>query len=941
MSGQGEVAMSVFGLLGEELRAALAERGFVAPTEPQHRAIPPIVDGHHTLVIAPTGSGKTETAMLPVLDGLVGRDERAGMGALYITPLRALNRDLDERLEWWGETLDLDIQVRHGDTGQYQRQRQAEDPPDVLVTTPETLQAMLTGKRLREALETVEYVVVDEIHELASSKRGAQLSVGLERLREVAGPCQRIGLSATVGDPESVANLLTGNRDVRIVSIDTASHLEVNVVVPEIEPKDAGLAAELATDPRTASHVRCLLELVDAHESTLIFVNTRQTAEALAARFNAVDANVEVHHGSLAKAARVDVETAFKQGEIDALLCTSSMELGIDIGHIDHVIQYQSPRAATRLVQRVGRAGHRIDETSHGTIVATRSDDVLESLAIVEAATSDDIEPAEVHRGSLDTVANQLAGIVMDEGEVSGARAYDIITRASPFAALDKQTVRDVIEELSRNRIIWLDREQDLLSKTGQTWQYFYANLSMIPDEATYFVVNIASGSRVGSLDERFVVNFAEPGEVFVQGGRMWRIAEVDTDDQTVRVSPVEDPGGEIPSWIGQEIPVPHPIAQRVGGYRSQIEAHLLAAEDSPREVLPTTDRVVFEQAVELYRKQIDGEMPVPTDRRIVVEGRDGSIVVNACLGHRANDTLARILAALLGQRTGSSVGVDVDPYRIDMEVPRRIRPGDVVEVLEETDPDHLQALIELSLKRSDALKFKLAQVATKFGALKEWEAESSGLPPARLLAALRDTPMYDEAVRAVCHEELDIERAGEVLDAIQTGEIEIITYAGRTPVGRAGRTRITELLAPEDADASVIRTVKKRLLEDRTRLLCLHCREWERVCEIRRVDEQPTCPTCGSTRIAAVSPWADETVAALEETDKTEEQERRTRRAFQAANLVQSHGKQAVIALAARGVGPEHAARVIAKLREDEDEFYRDLLEREREYARTRAFWD
>ncbi|ERH11663.1 MAG: Lhr-like helicase, partial [halophilic archaeon J07HB67] len=276
--------VDAFAALSEPVRAALSERGFTTPTEPQRRAIPRLVDGSNGLVVAPTGTGKTETAMLPVFSALAD-DPPEGMGALYVTPLRALNRDMRQRLEWWGETLDLDVQVRHGDTTDYQRQKQADDPPDVLVTTPETLQAMLTGSKLRAALADLSHLVIDEVHELAASKRGAQLTVALERLRELAGSYQRIGLSATVGEPEEVGKFLTGARGCEIVEIDAGSAVDFEVVSPEVTAADERLAGELATDADIASHVRLIRDVVAAHESTLIFVNTRQTAEALGSRF--------------------------------------------------------------------------------------------------------------------------------------------------------------------------------------------------------------------------------------------------------------------------------------------------------------------------------------------------------------------------------------------------------------------------------------------------------------------------------------------------------------------------------------------------------------------------------------------------------------------------------------------------------------------------------
>ncbi|MEM4780499.1 MAG: DEAD/DEAH box helicase, partial [Halalkalicoccus sp.] len=659
---------AAFTHLGSEVRAALSERGFSTPTAPQRAAIAPLSAGKNALVIAPTGTGKTETAMLPVFDAISQSDERFGLSALYITPLRALNRDMRERLEWWGERLDIEIAVRHGDTSDYQRQKQANDPPDVLVTTPETVQAMLTGSKLRKALSDLEHVVVDEVHELAASKRGAQLAIALERLVELAGDFQRIGLSATVGDPESVGAFLTGNRPCEICEVDTGSRLDLRVLTPEIEPGDEELASELVTDPETASHVRAITEIVASNESTLIFVNTRQTAEALGSRFNVLEANIGVHHGSLSKEARIEVEEAFKAGELDGLLCTSSMELGIDVGQVDHVVQYASPREVSRLLQRVGRAGHRSDRVSRGTVIATSPDDALEALAIVDRARRGEVERSAIHTGSLDTLANQISGLVMGHGEISARKAYGIVTRAAPFAELPAETFREVVRELSHNRILWLDEESDSLEKSGGTWQYVYANLSMIPDEATYEVRDVASGRAVGTLDERFVTTFGEPGASFIQRGEMWRIVEIDDEEEKVRVGPVENPTGEIPSWVGQEIPVPQAVAENVGELRRVAAPQFSGG--APRKAVARefvsrypTNLHTASEALGPIERHVEAGHPIPDEDRLLIEFSGGTVVINACFGHTVNETLGRLLSALLGQRTGSSVGLESDPY--------------------------------------------------------------------------------------------------------------------------------------------------------------------------------------------------------------------------------------------------------------------------------------
>ncbi|MFA9518138.1 DEAD/DEAH box helicase [Halopenitus sp. H-Gu1] len=971
--------MDAFTRLGSTVREALSERGFTRPTEPQRKAIPPLAEGRNALVLAPTGTGKTETAMLPVFDHLLGAREaddeppRSGISALYITPLRALNRDMMDRLEWWGDRLGLEIAVRHGDTTQYERSKQADDPPDVLITTPESLQAILTGSKMRTALSDVAHVIVDEVHEIASAKRGAQLTVGLERLRELAGPSQRIGLSATVGSPEEVGRFLVGRGDpdpsmpndraFEVVEVDVGTRVDVTVHRPDVTDADSRLAGTLATTAEIASHVRTIREIVAENHSTLIFVNTRQTAEALGSRFKALSPevedgtgataeaggnsiDVEVHHGSLSSDVRVDVEDRFKAGDLDALICTSSMELGIDVGRVDHVIQYGSPREVARLLQRVGRAGHRSDLVSRGTVVTSDPDDTLEAMAIARRGKTGQVEPANVHHGSLDTAANQIVGITMDLGEVHARKAYRILTHAYPFRDLAEEQFREIVRELDGNHVIWLAEESDAIERSGGTWQYFYANLSMIPDEATFEVHDLSSRTQIGTLDERFVLDFAGPGETFVQRGEMWRIVDVDEDEERVNVSPVEDPGGEVPAWVGSEIPVPRPVANEVGHLRGEIASRL--SDDAPPTAVARglterypADASTIERAIEPIVDHVETGHTVPTDDRIVVEGAGRSIVVNAAFGHRVNETLARLLAALVGQRTGSSVGMDVDPYRIELEVPQSIDPGTVLEILESTDPAHLETYLELALKNADTLAFTLAQVATKFGTLKRYREGKGRFGGDRLLAALEDTPVHEEALREVFHTDLAVPETADLLERIQTGAVDLLAARERTPIGSAGDSSGREFLVPENADASVIETIRERIEEDRVLLCCLHCHDWTRRTVVRRVDDQPACPECGSTRIAALNPWDEETVRAVRADEKDDEQERLTKRAYRSASLVQAHGRRAVVAMAARGVGPENAARIISKLREDEEAFYRDLLKQERQYARTQSFWD
>lgn len=332
----------VFHLLHPLIQEALRERGVEEPTEPQKMATPEILEGRNVLIIAPTGSGKTEAAMLPILSKMLEQGvEKPGIYVLYITPLRALNRDLLDRIRWWGERVGFRVDVRHGDTDKADRQRQSKTPPHILITTPEMLQAILTGRRLLEHLKELRWVVVDEVHELAEDKRGVQLSIALERLRHHIGrDFQIVGLSATVGSPVEVAKFLVGNdRPFKVVLVNFTRYMQLDVVRPEPTHEDYKLAESSGFHPDVVARLRIIKKLVEENRSTLIFVNTRSMAELLGFRLSYLfsDLPAAVHHSSLSKMVRISVEDRLKRGELKAVVATSSLELGIDIGHVDLV----------------------------------------------------------------------------------------------------------------------------------------------------------------------------------------------------------------------------------------------------------------------------------------------------------------------------------------------------------------------------------------------------------------------------------------------------------------------------------------------------------------------------------------------------------------------------------------------------------------------------
>lgn len=911
--------------LCQELVEALADRGIQEPTPPQADVIPRIREGGHLLLVAPTGIGKTEAAMLPILDAIhATKGQATGFRCIYITPLRALNRDMLRRMEEYGRALGVTVGVRHGDTSQAERNAQSRDPPEILITTPETLQVLFTGKRLRQHLKAVRWVVVDEIHELCDNERGAQLSVALERLTLIAGEFQRIGLSATVGDPEAVGDFLVGpKRKVEIRKHDTRREYDIRVESPP-PMEDPKLLDKLQGDPDILGVMVRAREIVESGRSTLFFVNTRETAEWLAARYRLWDPDIpiEVHHGSLSKETRMEMEDRFKSGDLRALICTSSLELGIDVGTTDMVIQYNSPRQVARMIQRAGRAGHRVGERIRARVLATAPDEVAEALVIARRCDSRELETARGRPCPLSVVANQLIAMTMS-GEADMDAAYRVLSWAWPFRDISRQDISDVLGQLQSIRMVFVE-DDGRFRRSRKGMSYFYDNISMIPDERTYLIRDVATRAIIGTLDESFVASFAEEYAMFIAKGRTWRIVEMREDEILVEEAREV---GSVPNWVGSDIPVPFEVAMEVGRMR-----RLRNFGDYPG------DEGSFE-VVRKYLDEQDERFPMPTDRRVVVEVGDRLAIVNCCFGSRVNETLGKIYSALLSARLGESVGMTADPYRIIMELPRNVPKEDVLQTVMSVRPGTVEALSRKTVVNSSFLRWRFAFVAKKFGIV-EKNADHRFMNFQRLFDMHRGTPAYNEAVDKVLWEDLDIPDSERAVSMMASGEIEVVS-GGVSVIGLEGITRSKELMQPVRADHSILMALKKRLEDEILFASCLNCGSQWRF----RVGDAPkrmVCPHCGGNMVAVLKSYEREGISVFKVKGELSDQERRDRlRLSRNANLVNEYGRRAIIVLAGRGIGPDTASRILRGMHVDEDDFYRDIMNAEILYAKNKRFWD
>lgn len=912
-----------FPQLSPELVDALSKRGIIDPTPPQADAIPIILKGENLLLVAPTGIGKTEAAMLPIFDTIFRtKGKTGGIRCIYVTPLRALNRDMLNRMSEYGEALKITVGVRHGDTSQAERNHQSQNPPEILITTPETLQVMFTGKRLREHLKNVEWVVIDEIHELANTERGAQLSVAMERLTLIAGNYQRIGLSATVGNVASVARFLVGNnRNVIIRKHDTFREFDISVESPP-PAEDPRLLDRLQGEPDIIGVMIRAREIIEGGRSTLFFVNTRETAEWLAARYHLWDESIsiEVHHGSLSKENRMDMEDKFKHGQVRALICTSSLELGIDVGSTDMVIQYNSPRQVSRMIQRAGRAGHRIGEKIRAKVLATAPDEVAEAMVIARRCDSKELEWWEGRPSPLSVVANQLIAMTM-AGPMDRETAYKVFHNAYPFRDLTMQDMEAVLEQLKSIKMVFEDGDTFRRSRKGM--DYFYSNISMIPDERNYLIRDIGTRAIIGTLDESFVASFAEEYAMFIAKGRTWRIVEMREDE--ILVEEARDVGS-VPNWVGSDIPVPFEVAMEVGKMRRLRNLDDYPGDDGCHKVLMK------------YFADQDERFTMPTDRVVTVESGDRMAIINCCFGSRVNETLGKIYAALLTARLGESVGMTADPYRIILELPRNVKREVLMDTVRSVKPGTVEALSRITILNSSFLRWRFVFVAKKFGII-EKEADHRYMNFTRLFDMHKDTPAYNEAVNKVLWEDLDIPNTEKVVSMMASGDISVELGIVST-IGLEGITRSKELMQPVRADHAILMALKKRLEDEVMFASCLNCGSQWRF----RVGDAPkrfVCPHCNGRMIAVLKSYERENIKLVKLKELTAQEKKDVQRLSRNANLVNEQGKRAVITLAGRGIGPDAASRILRSLHVDEDEFYRDIMNAEILYAKNKRFWD
>src|SRR5215218_8267355 len=698
-------ALSAF----SEPTRAWFESSFAAPTPAQEQGWPAISSGKHTLIQAPTGSGKTLAAFLYGIDRLTDSPGE-GTRLLYVSPLKALNYDVERNLRGplAGLGSKLNVAVRTGDTPQRDRAAMLRVHPDILITTPESFYLLLTS-RGREMLKSVETLILDEVHAVAGTKRGAHLALSVERLdRLTEKPVQRIGLSATQRPMEEIGRFVSGGRPIELVDAGRAKELDLKVVVPLDDMREPGESGSI-----WPSIYPEILELVRQHRSTIVFVNNRRLAERLALRLNELanegvedEKRTEIaraHHGSLAREQRLEVEELLKKGEIPCLVATSSLELGIDMGAVDLVVQVESPKSVARGLQRIGRAGHELGAVSKGRIFPKFRADLLESAVVAERMGEGAIEETVIPRNPLDVLAQHIVAICADQ-EISVDELHELVRGAYNFADLSRVQLENVLDMLAgrypsdefaelRPRIVW-DRTAGVIRGRSGARQLAVTNAGTIPDRGLYGVHLVDGGGRVGELDEEMVYE-ARAGQTFLLGASTWRIEEITRD--RVLVSPAPGVPGAVPFWKGEGIGRPYELGRAIGQASRELAAAPEAAAHARLRDEYSLDERAAHNLLVFLREQRDSTGAVPSDRTVVVERfrdeiGDWRLCILTPFGARVHAPWAMALQARLRDSLGLEAQSIWSDDGIALHLPDADAPPPLDDVL--VGPDEIEDLV-------------------------------------------------------------------------------------------------------------------------------------------------------------------------------------------------------------------------------------------------------
>lgn len=782
-------------------------------TPAQKKSIVEISKGNNILVSSPTGSGKTLTAFLSIISDLTKLSEAGELEdkvyCIYISPLKALDNDIEKNLEEPLKAIekiakkDLGIRkaVRTGDTTQYQRQKMLKKPPHILITTPETLSILLVAPKFREKLSHVKYVIIDEIHSLAENKRGVHLSLSLERLQHLIGNYTRIGLSATVSPLDEVARFLVGyeygvDRNCLIANIDYLKELDIEVMCPVSD-----IVIADSEDTRIATY-DLVDDLIQENKTTLIFTNTRSGTERFVYNLKKMypqhynSNNIMAHHSSLSKEVRLESENKLKNGELKAVVSSTSLELGIDIGYIDLVILINSPKSVSRALQRIGRSGHRLHEKSKGKIIVTDRDDLIECSVLLKNAKEGKIDKLNIPTNCLDVLAQHIYGMAI-ENPWDIDYAYDVIRKSYCYKDLSRDDYEDVLSymageypELEERYVyakIWIDYKENTFGKRGKLARVLYStNIGTIPDSSGVLVK--CDGETVGQIEEEFLERLKK-GDTFVLGGNTYRFNY--GKGMTINVSPANGPP-TIPSWFSQQLPLSFDLALDIQRFRAHMDSKFQYRR-SKEEIMEFIDDYLYvdefaKNAIYEYFVEQFKYAQVPSNRKLLIEYYTGFggrkfVIFHSLFGRKVNDALSRAVAYLVAKRYNTNVNISISDNGFYLSSEGKIGG---LESFKELTPENFRNILTQAINKTETLASRFRHCAGRsLMTLRHYKGQSKSVGRQQVRGKIllkfvqgmdENFSILKEARREALEDYMDVNNALKVIQWVANEEMEIKT---------------------------------------------------------------------------------------------------------------------------------------------------------------------
>ena len=744
--------------LHAKLLTLIKEKGWDELTPVQKQTLEPILQGHNTLVIAPTGYGKTEAALLPIFNLMLNENVKP-VTVLYITPLKALINDITLRIEWWASKLGFIVGRKHGEVPQKEKSYRLKKVPHILVTTPEGLEIDLDwATKFREYYKNIKWVIVDEVHELIGSKRGAQLSILLERLKDFIGyDFQRIALSATISDEELVAKLIFGSssRNFDIIRVNSAKTLDVKI-------------SKISNEKEVwESAAKTILSKIE--KPTLLFTNSRFTTERLHEELEKMGAkDIYVHHSSISKEEKVKVEESLRNGKANMVICTRTLELGIHVGDIKKVILYRPPPSVSSFLQRIGRSGHAVNGVSRGEILCLYDFDILESLALYKLAKEGKLEKQLIFP-YLDVVAREIIGLALQYDEIEIDRVNRIIKSSYYYRNVQDEKITELIRYLAKKEMIKIEDNKIKLGKAFfKIWRFdkdnkinwakeFSEFFSFINTDDTFSIR--FENSPVGEIDAIYVYRHLRNNDVIRIGGKIWKIASIDFNKHLINVVPTNNGEGEIPIWKGENISKSLLLTYEL--------PYIIREREIEKEIL---DKEALESLKKFINYYKNHDLPLPSRNIIYVEKDDDEIIYSGIIPEKVANTISHILLYLATKKYNLNVSSRSSVYGFSI---KGVEEDLMKEVLAINIERELRKLIINSIVRSPLFFAIAKEIQYSFGKVGK-------------LNPKEDKIILEEALRQTVAKHFSVKETIKYIKKLQTGKIKLIQVEGLTPLGKA-----------------------------------------------------------------------------------------------------------------------------------------------------------